>query len=102
MGVENRQDKREQEENRREPARDLGQDVGGLGAEDILGHAPAKRRAQAFAFRPLHQDDKNHEHRDKDVNPQEDVNQKDHLGRAISPVRPICKMAKGGGNGVVE
>ncbi len=85
MGVEDRQDKREQKENRGEPAGDLGEDVGSLGAEDILGHAATKRRAQTFAFRPLHQDDKDHEHRDEDVNPQQDVNQKGHLGRAISP-----------------
>ena len=85
MGVENRQNKSEQEENRGEPTRDLGEHIGRLGAEDILGYAPAKSRAQAFAFGPLHQDHKHHEHRDEDVNPQEDVNQKGHLGRAISP-----------------
>src|SRR5204863_10132251 len=76
-----------QEENRGEPARDLCKHVGGLGAEDIFGYAPTESRAEAFAFRPLHQDDEHHEHSDKDINPQENVNQKGHLGRAISSNR---------------
>jgi hypothetical protein len=31
----------------------------------------------------LHQDDKHHEHRVKDVDAKENVNQQGHLGRAI-------------------
>ena len=92
--VENRQNKSEQEKNRGEPAGDLGEDVGGLGAENILGDAATKSRAQAFALRALHQDDEHHEERVQDVNPEEDIDEQGHLGRAISPDPAICKCRR--------
>ena len=83
MRVKDRQDKRQEEENRGEPAGDLGQDVGGLGAENILGNAAAKGRAEAFDFRALHQDDEHNEQSVKNVNADENVGQQVHWGRAI-------------------
>jgi hypothetical protein len=73
----------EEEKDRGEPARNLGEDIGGLSPKNILRHPTAKGRAKAFAFRALHQDDKHHEHRVKDVDAKENVNQQGHLGRAI-------------------
>jgi hypothetical protein len=81
--VKNGEDKREKEKNRGEPAGDFGEHIRGLGAEDIFRNAAAKGRAKALAFRALHQDDKHHEDRVKDVDAEENVDQQAHLGRAI-------------------
>src|SRR5207237_6980845 len=66
-----------------QPAGELDQHIGRLRAENIFGHAAAKRRAQAFALRPLHQNDQQHQERDQDVNRQQEVNQNLHRGRGI-------------------
>ena len=83
MRVEDREDKGQEEENRGEPAGNFGENVGCLGAENILGDTAPESRAEAFAFRALHQDDEHHEHGVKDVNAKENVDRKLHLGRAI-------------------
>lgn len=67
--VENREDESQQEKNRGEPAGDFRQNVSRLRAENILRHAAAEGRAQAFALRALHQDYQHHEQRHKDVKP---------------------------------
>jgi len=85
--IEDREDKSQEEENRGQPAGDFGEDVGGLGAENILSDAAAKGCAKAFAFRALHQDDEHHEQSVKDVNAEKNVDRKVHLGRAIWPNR---------------
>ena len=92
MRIQDREGKSQEEENRGQPAGDFGEDVGGLGAENILGDTAAKGCAEAFAFWTLHQDDEHHEHGVKNVNAEENVNRKVHLGRAISPAKAICKM----------
>jgi len=81
--VEDREGKSQEEENRGQPAGDFSEDVSGLGAENILGDAAAKGCAEAFAFWALHQDDEHHERSVKDVNAEENVDRKLHLGRAI-------------------
>jgi len=81
--IEDREGKSQEEENRGQPAGDFGEDVGRLGAENILGDAAAKGCAEAFAFWALHQDDEHHEQSVKDVNAEENVDRKLHLGRAI-------------------
>lgn len=76
--VENRENESKQEENSGEPAGDLREDVGGLRAENILRYAAAKGRAQAFAFRALHQNHEHHQRRDEDVQAEKNVDQKGH------------------------
>ena len=61
MRIEDREGKSQEKENRGQPAGEFGEDVGGLGAENILGDAAAKGCAEAFAFWALHQDDQHHE-----------------------------------------
>lgn len=78
MRVENRENKSEQEKDRRQPAGDFHQHVGRLGAENIFRDPAAKGRAKTFALRALHQDDKHHEERVDDVQPEKNVDQKAH------------------------
>jgi len=68
----------EQEKNGGEPACNLGQDVGRLGAENVFRDAAAKGRAKTLALRALHQDDEHHEHRVEDVKNQQNVNEEAH------------------------
>lgn len=83
MGVEDGENEGEQEKNRGEPPGDFREHIGGLGAENIFGDPATEGRAEAFALRALHQDDEHHQDGVEDVNAQEDVDQKGHLGRAI-------------------
>ena len=76
--VENREDESQEEENRGEPAGDLGQHIGGLGAENIFGHAATESRAKTFTLRALHQDYEHHQEGDDDVKPEENVDQNRH------------------------
>ena len=62
MRIQNRQPKCEREENASQPSRELHKNVRRLRAENVFRDRPAKRRAQAFAFRTLHQ---NYEHREQ-------------------------------------
>ena len=62
LRVKNTQHKRQYEENSREPAGEFHQHVGGLSAENILSHAPAKSGTKTLTLRPLHQDDQGHQH----------------------------------------
>ncbi len=63
MRVKNREKKAERKKDAREPSGDFGQNVRGLRAENIFRDAAAESRAEAFTFRPLHQDDENHQER---------------------------------------
>jgi hypothetical protein len=56
-----------------QPAGDFGEHVRRLCAENILRYTATERRAQAFAFWPLHQDHKDHEQRDESENSAQDV-----------------------------
>ena len=58
---------REREENTAEVAGKGLQHVGRLGAKKILRHAAAKRSAEAFIFRTLHEHQQNNEQRDENV-----------------------------------
>jgi hypothetical protein len=61
-----------------EPASELGQNVRRLGAEQVFRHAATERCAQALAFRPLHQNDEDHEQRDERVGPEKKIDQNGH------------------------
>jgi len=76
--VQDGQGEGEREEDPSQPAGELDQNVGGLRAENIFGHAAAKSRAQSLALRPLHQDDQQHQERDQDVNREQKINQDLH------------------------
>jgi hypothetical protein len=76
--VKDRKGKSQEKENRGEPAGDLGEDVGRLGAENILRHATAEGRAETLTFRSLHQDHEHHDQRDEEVNPEKDIGQNAH------------------------
>jgi hypothetical protein len=76
--IENREHERQEEENRGQPAGELGQHVGRLRAENIFGDAATESGSEPFAFRPLHQDHEHHQNGDEDVNPEEDVDQNRH------------------------
>lgn len=65
MRVEDRKDKGQDKKESGEPARDLGEHICRLRAENILGHTATKSRAEAFALRPLHEDHQHHEQRHK-------------------------------------
>jgi len=81
--VENGKNESREEKDRCQPARDLCQHVGRLGAENVLGYATAKGRTEAFAFWALHQDHEHHQECDDDVKPEQNIDQQGHLGRAI-------------------
>ena len=87
--VKNREREGQQKENSGEPARYLREDIGRLGAEDILRYATTEGRAQALAFRPLHQDDEHHEQRDEEINPEEDIDQNAHWDGQYRQSRPF-------------
>jgi hypothetical protein len=78
VGVKDRERKGQEKENSGEPASDLGEHIGRLRSKNILRHAAAEGSAEAFAFRPLHQNHKHHDRADKDIKPEEDVDQKAH------------------------
>ena len=84
MGVENGKKKSHDEENSREPAGEFHKDVGRLRTKNVFRHAAAERRAETFALRPLHQDDKSHEQGHKDVDAEQDADQDVHDERGIS------------------
>jgi hypothetical protein len=65
--VKNRETKRQKKEKGREPAGDFREHIRRLRAENIFGHAPSERGAEALAFRTLHQDHEDHEQRDENV-----------------------------------
>ena len=71
--VKHREQQREKEERAAEPAREIGEHVGGLRAEKIFSHPAAKRRAETFAFRSLHEDDENEQQRHDDKNREQKV-----------------------------
>jgi len=79
VSVKDTQHERQHEENSREPAGEFHQHVGGLSAENILSHAPAEGRAKALALRPLHQDDKGHQHCNQHVDGEENVEENAHF-----------------------
>ena len=79
LSVKNTQYKGQHEENSGEPAGEFHQHIGGLSAKNILSHSSAKSRAQTLALRALHQDDKGHQHRDQQVDGEDDVDENVHF-----------------------
>ena len=79
LSVKDAQHKRQHEKNPREPAGEFHQHVGGLSAENILSHAAAESGAKTLALRPLHQDDKGHQHCNQHVDAEENVDQDVHV-----------------------
>lgn len=103
MRVKNRERKSQEKENSSEPAGDLGEDIGRLRAEDVLRYTAAESGAQAFAFWPLHQDHEHHECRDKEVKPEEDIDQKAHWdGQYRQEGRFVNGVLEGGTIGEME
>lgn len=68
MRVENREHKSDQKKEAGQVTGELDQDIGGLSAENILGHASAESRAKTLALGTLHQDDKDHQQRHQGPN----------------------------------
>jgi len=88
MRVENRETESQEKEESREPARDFRQHICRLRAENVFRHAAAKGCAQALAFWTLHQDHEDHEKRDENVEPEQDIDQKGHRdGQYRQPAR---------------
>ena len=79
--VQDRQPEGEDEKDSGQPTGEFDQHVRGLRAENVFGHAAAKSRAKAFAFRALHQNDQHHQKRDQHVNREQEINQDLHRGR---------------------
>lgn len=78
MRVQNRKNKRQDKKECREPAGEFRQHIGCLRAKDIFRNTAAECRAQTLTFRPLHQNDQDHEQRDNHVGREEKVNQNGH------------------------
>ncbi len=78
MRVENRENEGQKKEESREPARDFREHIRRLRAENVFRHAAAKGRAQALAFRALHQDDEHHEQGDERLDYEQKINQDRH------------------------
>lgn len=94
--IKNREDESQEEKNRGEPAGDLGQHIGGLGPENIFRDAATESRAEAFAFRALHQDYEHHQEGIDDVKPEENVDQNRHWDGQYGRSRPFVKWAARG------
>jgi len=59
-----------------------------LRAEKVLRHAAAEGGTQALAFWTLHQDHQDHEKRDENVEPEQNIDQKGHRdGQYRKPAR---------------
>ena len=95
FGVEDGQEQGEGEEDDAEPDGEFLQDVGGLGSEDVLGHAAAERRAEAFILGALHEDDADHEQTDKHMEGDEDVDQDRHEPWIVAAGAPLVKRPGG-------
>lgn len=91
--VENSQNKSQNEKNPGQPTSEFGQYIGCLRAENVLGDTPAKGRAKTLTFRPLHQNDQGHQHRNQHVDSEENVDENIHWERTISAVRAPCKRS---------
>ena len=78
MRVQDRENEGQKKEESREPARDFREHICRLCAKNVFRHAAAKGCAQALTFWPLHQDHEDHEERDKNVEPEKDIDQKGH------------------------
>lgn len=76
--IQDRQCKSEHEKDSGQPCGELHQYVGCLRAENILRNPAPKRRTQAFALWPLHQDDKHHQRGDQHEKDEAKVNQQVH------------------------
>src|SRR5207253_4193683 len=76
-----------------QPAGEFRQHVGCLRTENILGHAPTKGRAKTLTFRPLHQNNQCHQHRNQHVDSEENGDENIHWERTISADRAACKRS---------
>lgn len=73
MRIKNRKGKRKDKKYAGQPGGCLSQNVCGLRAENILRHTATESRAQALAFRPLHENDQKHQQRDEHVNREDNI-----------------------------
>ena len=78
FGVKDTQNKGQNEKNPGQPAGEFCQHVGRLRTENILGDPPTKRRAETLTFRPLHQNDQCHQHRNQHVDSEQNVDENVH------------------------
>ena len=78
MRVKGREQKHNDKENARQPSGGGGENVGRLCAENVFRHAPPESRAQAFAFRTLHQDDEHHEDSNERFEDEQRIDQNGH------------------------
>jgi hypothetical protein len=76
--IQDGQGKGEHKKYRGQPCGEFHQHVGCLRAENIVSNPTTKRRTQAFALWPLHQDDKNHQHGNQRKKYEAKVNQQVH------------------------
>ena len=83
MRVEHRKQECDYEENSGEPSGDAGQNVGRLRAENVFRNPAAKRRAETFALRTLHEDEQDHQQAREDIEAKQEVNQNSHGARNI-------------------
>ena len=88
MRIKNRKKENDHEENARQPSSGGGENSGRLCTENVFRNTSAERCTEAFAFRPLHQDDKHHEQPDDHLDDEQEVSQNGHFG--------MGNMAKGG------
>jgi hypothetical protein len=91
--VKNSQKKGQNEKNPRQPTGEFRQHIGCLRAENILSNPPTKGGAKTLTFRPLHQNDQCHQHRNQHVDSEENVDQNIHWERTISADRVPCKRS---------
>jgi hypothetical protein len=91
--VKNSQNKGQNEKNPRQPTGEFRQHIGCLRAENILSNPPTKGGAKTLTFRPLHQNDQCHQHRNQHVDSEENVDENIHWERRISADRAPCKRS---------
>ena len=94
MRIKNRKKENDDEENARQPSRGGGEDSGRLCTENVFRNTPAKCRTEAFAFRPLHQDDKHHEQPDDHLEDEQEVSQNGHFGTGNMAKGYVLSTAK--------
>ncbi len=93
--IKNSQNKGQNEKNPGQPTGEFCQHIGRLRAENVLSDPPTKGRAKTLTFRPLHQNDQGHQHRNQHVHSEENVDENIHWERTISADRAACKRSTG-------
>ena len=93
--VKNSQNKGQNEKNPGQPTGEFCQHIGRLRAKNVLSDPPTKGRAKTLTFRPLHQNDQGHQHRNRHVDSEENADENIHWERTISADRAACKRSTG-------